>query len=132
MIINQRWILGYIIPLSYRLSDMPKNYKSHYNSRLDSIFGSKLPIRSSSKFVFDCGYTEIPFCNHFIQIPMQKVNSSQTIGVYIISMVIIFSKWILDIYYISRQSFELTLLFCCFLIYVVINWTIIWGLYDTF
>ena len=142
MIISQRWILGYIIPLSYRLSDMPKNYKSHYNSRLDSIFGSKLPIRSSSKFVFDCGYTEIPFCNHFIlrsdskdfilafceictQIPMQKVNSSQTIGVYIISMVIIFSKWILDIYYISRQSFELTLLFCCFLIYVVINWTII-------
>ena len=125
MIINQRWILGYIIPLSYRLSDMPKNYKSHYNSRLDSIFGSKLPIRSSSKFVFDCGYTEIPFCNHFVLIPMQKVNSSQTIGVYIISMVIIFSKWILSIYYISRLGFELNLLFCCFLIYIVINWTII-------
>ena len=125
MIVNQRWILGYIIPLSYRLSDMPKNYKSHYNSRLDSIFGSKLPIRSSSKFVFDCGYTEIPFCNHFVLIPMQKVNSSQTIGVYIISMVIIFSKWILSIYYISRLGFELNLLFCCFLIYIVINWTII-------
>ena len=62
------------IPLSYRF-DMPKNYKSYYSSRLDSIFGSKLPIRSSSKFVFDCGYTEIPFCNHFINHPTQKVNS---------------------------------------------------------
>jgi hypothetical protein len=126
MIINQRWILGYIIPLSYRFSDMPKNYKPYYNSRLSSIFGSLgLPISPSLKFVLGGGYTEIPFCNHFIRIPMQKVNSSQTIGVYIISMVIIFSKWILDIYYISRQSSELTLLFCCFLIYVVINWTII-------
>jgi hypothetical protein len=127
MIINQRWILGYIIPLSYRFSDMPKNYKSHYNSRLDSIFGSKLPIRSSSKFVFDCGYTEIPFCNHFIQIPMQKVNSSQTIGVYIISMVIIFSKWILDIYYISRLDFDLVIFFCCISLYFYITFG-----YDTF
>jgi hypothetical protein len=128
MIINQRWILGYIIPLSYRFSDMPKNYKPYYNSRLSSIFGSLgLPISPSLKFVLGGGYTEIPFCNHFIRIPMQKVNSSQTIGVYIISMVIIFSKWILDIYYISRLDFDLVIFFCCISLYFYITFG-----YDTF
>ena len=72
--------MQFIYPLELSLVGLHKNYKSYYSSRLDSIFGSKLPIRSSSKFVFDCGYTDIPFCNHFINHPMQKVNSSQTIG----------------------------------------------------
>ena len=114
------------IPLSYRLSDMHKNYKSYYNFRSNSIFGSKLPIRSSSKFVFDCGYTEIPFCNHFVLIPTQKVNSSQTIGDYIINNLIILCKCIPGLYYISRLNFYLILLFCCIIIYIVINWSIIW------
>jgi len=60
------------LPFDLSPSDLPKNYKPYYNSRLDSIFGSKLPIRSSSKFVFDCGYTEIPFCNHFYIDPHAK------------------------------------------------------------
>ena len=116
MIINQRWILGYIIPLSYRFSDMPKNYKSHYNSRLDSIFGSKLPIRSSSKFVFDCGYTEIPFCSHFINHPVQKVHSLPNHRDYIISMVIIFSKWILKFSLYFSSGFLLCYIFMLHLI----------------
>ena len=109
------------LPFDLSPSDLPKNYKPYYNSRLDSIFGSKLPIRSSSKFVFDCGYTEIPFCNHFVLIPMQKVNSSQTIGVYIISNLIILCKCIPGFYYISRLNSYFILLFCCFVIYIVIN-----------
>ena len=70
-----------LLPFDLSQSDTHKNYKPYYNSRLDSIFGSKLPIRSSSKFVFDCGYTDIPFCNHFNKFPVQKVNSSQTTGI---------------------------------------------------
>lgn len=110
-----------IIPFRNRLSDMPKNYKSHYNSRLDSIFGSKLPIRSSSKFVFDCGFTESLFVTTLFRSPMQKVNSIQTIRDYIISMVIIFSKWILDIYYISPLDSYLVLFFCCIALYFIIT-----------
>ena len=71
-----------LLPFDLSLSDMHKNYKSYYNFRSNSIFGSKLPIRSSLEFVFDCGYTEIPFCNHFYNNLMQKVHSCQTIRVY--------------------------------------------------
>ena len=133
MIINQRWILGYIIPFRNRLSDMPMSYKSYYNSRSNSIFGSKLPIRSSSEFVFDCGYTEIPFCSHFnlgsdskdfilafceiyTQSPMQKVNSSQTIRDYKIPPIIIFSKCILKFSLYFSSGFLLSYIFLLHLI----------------
>ena len=73
------------IPLSYRF-DMPKNYKSYYNSRRNSIFASKFAIGSSFLFVFDCGFTEIPFCSHIINYPAQKVHSLPNHRDYIINI----------------------------------------------
>jgi hypothetical protein len=102
------------LPFDLSPSDMPKNYKPYYNSRLSSIFGSLgLPISPSLKFVLGGGYTEIPFCNHFYTILTQKVHSSQTMRTTIISNLIIFSKWILGFNYISRLNLGYVKLFCC-------------------
>ena len=82
------------IPLSYRF-DMPKNYKSYYSSRRNSIFASKFAIGSSFLFVLDCGYTEIPFCDHFINHPTQKVNSFPNHRDYIININMVINKRLL-------------------------------------
>ena len=73
--------MQFIYPLELSLVVLHKNYKSYYSSRRNSIFPGKSGIGSSFLFVLDCGFTEIPFCNHFINHPTQKVNSSQTIGI---------------------------------------------------
>ena len=82
------------IPLSYRF-DMPKNYKSYYSSRRNSIFPGKSGIGSSFLFVLDCGYTEIPFCDHFINHPTQKVNSFPNHRDYIININMVINKRLL-------------------------------------
>ena len=87
------------VPLSYRQSDMPINYKSHYNLRLDSSFASKLAIRSSSKFVFDEVFTESLLVNLFKSLTPKVI--IQPIRDYILPLIIIFSKWILKFRYIS-------------------------------
>ena len=99
------------IPLSYRF-DMPKNYKSYYNSRRNSSFPCKNGIGSSFLFVLDCGYTEIPFCNHFINHPMQKVNSFPNHRDYIININMVLNKY----YYISRYISDLCSYFSLFFI----------------
>ena len=113
-----------LLPFDLSQSDTHKNYKPYYNSRLDSIFGSKLPIRSSSKFVFDCGYTEIPFCSHFINHPVQKVHSLPNHRDYIISMVIIFSKWILKFSLYFTSEFWISYIF---LLHSIIFYYYIWA-----
>ena len=99
------------IPLSYRF-DMPKNYKSYYNSRRNSSFPCKNGIGSSFLFDLDCGYTEIPFCNHFINHPMQKVHSSPNHRDYIININMVLNKY----YYISRYISDLCSYFSLFFI----------------
>ena len=79
------------IPLSYRF-DMPKNYKSQYNSRINTIFDSEESISTSFIFVFVCGFTEIPFCSHFINHPVQKVHSLPNHRDYIININMVLNK----------------------------------------
>ena len=106
-----RWILGIILHPWVIAVCIPKNYKPHYNSRLDSCFASKFAIGSSSKCVFDCGYSDIPFCNHFNKFPVQKVNSSQTTGIIKYYPSLYFPSAFWSFHYISPLDFELLYFF---------------------
>ena len=110
-----------LLPFDLSLSDTHKNYKPYYNSRLDSIFGSKLPIRSSLEGVFDCGFTESLIVTTFIN-PLRNKYIIQTIRDYIISTTIIFSKWILKFSLYFSSGFLLCYIFCLhyvnFLLYI--------------
>ena len=113
MIINQRWILGFFLSPLEIARYVPKNYKSCYNSRSNSSFGSliDLPIRSSLEFVFDCGYTESLFVTT-LEIPSCKKYIIQTIRDYIIGNIIILSKCILTISLYFFSGFDLCYIFC--------------------
>ena len=87
--------MQFIYPLELSLVGLHKNYKSYYSSRRNSIFASKLAIGSSFLFVLDCGYTEIPFCDHFINHPTQKVNSFPNHRDYIININMVINKRLL-------------------------------------
>ena len=114
MIINQRWILGFFLSPLEIARYVPKNYKSCYNSRSNSSFGSliDLPIRSSLEFVFDCGYTESLFVTT-LEVPLCKKYIIQTIRDYILSNIIILSKPILRFHYISSLNLNSVIFFVC-------------------